>query len=569
MKLVIVSLLFSLTCMAYGSETYSPRVLLLNSYHPQYAWTDQLTEGVIEGLSTSIAPENIHIEYMDSRRFVDEQEYSDTISQLLRYKYQKYTPDIIITSDDHAFNFMLENGQSLFPNKPVVFNGVNVFDPTSLDGKPNFTGIQEGMEIKGNLELIADLQPNVKRIIMLGDTTGLGLRMVRRAREIQIDWRESAYSHIKLEIWDRFSLEELYHKASQLQSDTAILMLAIHKDKLGRYFSFDKELPVLTDRSQVPVYGMWGALMIGNGVMGGMMNDPKEHGKSAANLAMAILSGVPVSEIGVREKAKYTPVFDYNVLSRFGILEADLPKGSDVYFSPITIYKTYKKEINAIGFFVIVLLVIINLLLVNIRKRSQIQKQLDALNQDLEEKVNERTKDLNERNSELEFARRRMEELAHTDPLTGLGNRRAGHEDVLGFFNRSKREKEAFSIALIDVDYFKRINDEHGHQIGDEVLFGLAQILKHSVRPSDRVYRWGGEEFLVVLPRTDMQFASAVCNRILKGLHEHQFDHVGMVTASIGVASLSEGDNMDTLLNRADQLLYKAKDNGRDQIMLG
>ena len=569
MKIVIIGLLFSLTCMAYGNETYSPRVLLLNSYHPQYAWTDQLTEGVVEALSTSIAPENIHIEYMDSRRFVDEETYSRAISHLLNYKYQKYKPDIVITSDDHAYNFMLEHGESLFPNKPVVFNGVNVFDPDSLQGKSNFTGIQEGMEILGNLQLITELQPNVNKIIMLGDTTGLGLRMVRRAREIQLEWSESANRDVELEIWDRFSLEELYHKVSELPPETAVLMLAIHKDKLGRYFSFDKELPLLTDKSSVPVYGMWGALMIGNGVIGGMMNDPKEHGRSAANIALAILSGVSVQDIAIKEKAKFTPAFDYNVLQKFQIPDGYLPDDSTVFFSPSTIYTEYKTEINGIAFFVVTLLFIINLLLINIRKRSQIQKELDRLNQELESKVQDRTKDLNQRNVELETARKRMEELAHTDPLTGLGNRRAGHEDVDGFINRSRREGHSFSLAIVDVDYFKKINDNFGHQLGDEVLFGLAQILKHSLRPSDRVYRWGGEEFLVVLPRTDNQFATAVCNRIVKALHDHSFDQVGMVTASIGVASLTENDSMDALLSRADQLLYKAKDNGRDQVMTG
>lgn len=556
-----------MACIALGSEPYSPRVLLLNSYHPQYAWTDQLTKGVIEALSTSIANENIHVEYMDSRRFVDDAGYSEIISQLLKYKYQKYSPDIVITSDDHAFNFMLENGQTLFPDKPVVFNGVNVFEASSLKGKDNFTGIQEGMEILGNLHLITRIQPNVKRIIMLGDTTGLGLRMVRRAREIQVEWNRVGKKDVKLDIWDRFTLEELHQKVSVLPDNTAILMLAIHKDKLGRYFSFDKELPMLTHKSSVPVYGMWGALMIGNGVVGGMMNDPKEHGRNAAQIALGILSGIPVSAIKVRNKAQYTPVFDYNVLNKFDIDQNRLPENSLVMFSPVSLYDQYRWEINSILIFVSALIFIIYLLLINIRKRSQIQKELDGLNQQLEDKVIKRTNDLNARNEELELARKRMEELAHTDPLTGLGNRRACHEEVQGYLKRSRRDGENFTIAIVDIDHFKNINDQHGHQIGDEVLFGIAQILKHSLRPSDRVYRWGGEEFLVVLPRTDLQFGSAVCNRIIRGLHDQTFPTVGLVTASIGVASLKMGDNMDALLSRADKLLYKAKENGRDQVM--
>jgi len=568
MKPIVFLALVMLSAIAV-SEAYSPRVLLLNSYHPQYAWTDQLTDGVVEALITSVPQENIHVEYMDSRRFVDDEKYSESISRLLQYKYQKYRPDIIITGDDHAYHFMLDHGQTLFPNKPVVFSGVNVFDPTTLIGRKNFTGIQEGMEIEGNIELIMQLQPNVKRIVMLGDTTGLGLRMVRHARQLQLSWSETDHKHVDLEIWDRFSLEELYQKVSVLPEDTAVLMLAIHKDKLGRYFSFEKELPRLTDKSSVPVYGMWGALMIGHGVIGGMMNDPREHGKAAAYLALAILSGVPVTDIHVRDKAEYAPVFDYDVLKKFAIPFSRLPNSSRILNQPRSIYTEYRAEITVIALFMLILVIIINLLLINIRKRSQIKKQLDAMNQELEARVKARTEDLNARNSELEDARKRMEELAHTDPLTGLGNRRAGLEDLHGFVNRAKREGQAFSLAIIDIDFFKKVNDQYGHHVGDEVLVGFGQVLRRALRPSDRVYRWGGEEFLVVLPYTDMQFASAVCNRIVKSLHDQTFDQVGTVTASIGVASLTHDDSLDTLLTRADGLLYKAKNNGRDQVMMG
>jgi len=567
MKIVFITLLMLVIHLAHGKDTDDRRVLLINSYHPQYAWTDQLTKGVVEALSTSIAPENIHVEYMDSRRFVDDDVYSQTIRNLLLYKYQQYKPDVIITSDDHAFNFMLKTGDQLFPNKPVVFNGVNVFNPQSIEGKSNFIGIPEGMEILGNLKLITRLQPNVKRIIMLGDTTGLGLRMVRRAREIQLQWTQESYSDVKLEIWDRFSLDDLYRRVSNLPSDTAILMLAIHMDSTGQYFSFDKELPILTDRSSVPIYGMWGALMIGNGVAGGMMNDPKLHGGNAANLALALLSGVPISEVKAPAKAKYIPVFDYNVLKRFGISLDNLPANSQVHFKPVSVYEMYTKEINSIIAFVVILLIIIKLLLINIHKRSQIQKQLDQLNQNLEVKVKSRTEDLNQRNNELELARKRMEEMAHTDPLTGLGNRRAGQDDLQGFVDRALRDGQPLAVALVDVDFFKRINDQYGHDVGDDVLVGLGQILKNVIRPSDRVYRWGGEEFLIVLPQTNMQFAGAVCNRLVNALHDNSFDHAGIVTASIGAVSLGPNEQVDSLLKRADELLYKAKDNGRDQVM--
>ncbi len=163
-------------------------VLLLHSYHPQYVWTQKLTQGVQEALASHIHTENLHIEFMDERRYQIDPSIGQAFIALLQRKFQHQQPDIIITSDDHAYYFMQEHGERLFPGVPVVFCGVNVFNPNTLNGKNNFTGIKEGMEIEGNLDLIMSVQPNTQHIIMLGDTTGLGLRMVQRAKRILSRW---------------------------------------------------------------------------------------------------------------------------------------------------------------------------------------------------------------------------------------------------------------------------------------------------------------------------------------------------------------------------------------------
>ena len=242
-----ILLLLVCSVYSYGKDNTSKdnaTVLLLNSYHPQYRWTEELTRGVQKTLDGTVAAESLHIEYMDSRRFVDDDSYHQKIIDLLNHKYQQYKPDVIITSDDHAYYFLIENGETLFPGVPIVFSGVNVFYPHTLAGRNNITGIQEGMEIKGNLELIMQVQPKTKKIIMLGDTTGLGLRMVQRAKEIKTSWQsDSTKSGISLQIWDSFTLEQLKERAASVGDDSVFLMLAIHKDKQGNYFSFEKDLP--------------------------------------------------------------------------------------------------------------------------------------------------------------------------------------------------------------------------------------------------------------------------------------------------------------------------------------
>ncbi len=558
-------LLWLLLSVCHAVSAKPANVLLLNSYHPQYRWTDELTHGVRDALKTQLPPENLHVEFMDSRRFVDDVEYERKLVDLLKYKYRSYKPDVVITSDDHAYYFMLAQGSELFGNVPIVFCGVNVFYPQSLVGRDNITGIKEGMEIRGNLELIVQLQPQVERIVLLGDTTGLGLRMVERAKQIKQNWHND---QVELEIWDSFTLEQLYGQAERVSSNSAFLMLAIHKDANGQYFSFDNELPILSQRAKAPIYGMWGALMIGNGVVGGMMNDPYEHGFSAANMALRILQGEPVQQLPIQDKARFEPAFDYQQLKRFNIDLERLPENSLVVGQPIGLYQQNKQLINMVVAFIVFLIGVITLLLNNIRSRRQAQKQLTEFNQQLESVVHERTKDLEERNHQLEDASSQLIAMANTDILTGLGNRRAANDEIPAFIKRYNVVYQPLALAILDIDFFKKINDSFGHQTGDEILAALGLTLKTTLRPTDKIYRWGGEEFLIMLPDTQSDVAQMVCQRIRHNIAQIKSQEVDKVTVSIGLAEFYTGDDYNHLLKRADQALYIAKNRGRDQVVI-
>ena len=562
--LIIILFITSFACHSDDAKS----VLLINSYHPQYMWTQDLTSGVQAALSEAILPENLYIEFMDARRFIDDPNYEKKIVALLQHKYQTYEPDLIITSDDYAYHFVLKHGESLFPDKPVIFSGVNVFDPNSLQGKKNYTGVLEGMEIQGNLDLILSIQPQVKRIILLGDTTGLGLKMVQEAKKIKQLWAHNDLNNnIELIIWDEFSLAELYKNVKDLAPDTAILMLAIHKDTLDQYFSFDKELPILSHLSPVPIYGMWGSLMIGNGVIGGLMNDPYLHGKNAANMALQVLNGVPVAQLPLRDKAKFQPVFDYEQLKRFDIDQNRLPSNSLLIGKPISTYQEHFLAINITIAVVLFLIFIISLLLTNIRQRIQAQSKLDKLNKQLEKTVDDRTKTLNERNRELESISQKMEFLAHTDSLTKLANRRAGTNVLSELVAQAIQNKSVLSIAILDLDLFKQINDLCGHQMGDEVLISVGEVLNSQLKNEDTCYRWGGEEFLIIFPGKARHDALEHSRQIKETISTISVPKLGRISASIGLAELSPNDTMDSLLARADLALYSAKDKGRNRIV--
>jgi len=545
-----------------------PRVLLLNSYHPQYSWTAKLTQGVQDVLAKQVPTENLHIEFMDERRFIKDASITQNYLELLQHKYQDEPPHVIITSDDYAYHFLITHGEKLFPGVPVVFCGVNVFNPETLIGKTNFTGIKEGMEIEGNLDLILALQPNTQRIIMLADATGLGARMVAWAKHIQPGW-EKRSPQVTLSIWDDFSLDELYGRVAKLDSNTALLMLAIHQDNQGHYFSFNQHLPILSAHSAAPIYGMWGELMLGQGVVGGRMNNPYHHGARAAAMALKILNGVAVQDLPIQEKAQYSPNFDFAQLSRFNIDVALLPADSRVINRPKDLREQFGNLFyNGLGLLLLLFLALV-LLMINLKLRRKHKANTGQFNSQLQMRATE----LDEHNQALQANSRKMEKLAHTDELTGLANRRAGESEVNAHLRRIGISGQPLSLAFLDIDHFKSINDNFGHPVGDDVLCALGVGLTQALRPGDKVYRWGGEEFLILLPYTNIIDAKEACERVRQCVSELVIGNWPpvseiVVTASLGLSAFKPTDSLDDILKRCDEALYQAKRGGRNQLVV-
>ncbi len=152
------------------------------------------------------------------------------------------------------------------------------------------------------------------------------------------------------------------------------------------------------------------------------------------------------------------------------------------------------------------------------------------------------------------------------DFLTGVSNRRHLYQLFAYEVERAKRYRQPFSIVLFDVDHFKRVNDVHGHLVGDSVLRGLTQLALHVLRNVDDLGRWGGEEFLILLPETGADGAGRLAERLRSAVALHQFDEAGPVTASFGVTTYLPDDTLETMLHRADEALYQAKREGRNRV---
>ena len=158
---------------------------------------------------------------------------------------------------------------------------------------------------------------------------------------------------------------------------------------------------------------------------------------------------------------------------------------------------------------------------------------------------------------------------AKHDLLTGLLNRRAGEYTLKCCQRTAQIEHKAYALILADVDHFKSVNDRYGHEEGDRILRRCARLLRGKVRSGDTVIRWGGEEFLIVLPGCNLEDARELAERIRTAVSSHPDALVGTVTVSLGVAAWTLGDHSSTVLRRADLALYSAKTNGRNQIACG
>lgn len=183
--------------------------------------------------------------------------------------------------------------------------------------------------------------------------------------------------------------------------------------------------------------------------------------------------------------------------------------------------------------------------------------QLEAANRELESKVEERTREL--------------ELLASKDPLTGLSNRRELMQVLERDLAQARRYNYGLVALMLDIDNFKQLNDRYGHQGGDAVLLSIAGIFKAQSRASDVVGRYGGEEFLILMPQTSSEEAPRFAHRLLETLRSSEVALNGgstMVTCSIGIAVAHPDDDVDTLVGRADEALYKAKAQGKDRAVL-
>ena len=209
--------------------------------------------------------------------------------------------------------------------------------------------------------------------------------------------------------------------------------------------------------------------------------------------------------------------------------------------------------------FLRILIVLIFLIVIgfiwNLSIRNEKKNTLKSLDE-----VKKLKNDLLDKNKELV-------EQTLTDELTQLSNRRKTTETIEYELKRFRRTKNPFAVVLLDIDLFKKINDTHGHLIGDEVLKEFSRILQNTVRDSDIVGRWGGEEFIIIAPNTSVENANKLAEKLRKLIQVHDFNKAGKITASFGITESKYNDTKELIVDRADKALYTSKRTGRNKVI--
>lgn len=359
LKLYLISIFFILSTTSLSANVSTKKnILMLHSYHGGMTWIENINKATHDILQPDKNNYIIYTEYMDTKRH-NSKEYYSQLKMLYEQKYKNIKFDLILSSDNNAFDFLLKNRNAIFGEVPVSFCGVNGFDSSMLTNHTNYTGVAEQFSIKETVDFILKTDKKIKNIYIINDYLPTGLAWQKDIKEALKGYEKK----VNLLYSKNLTLEQLKNKIDSFSEDTAILLGVYFADKNKQYITYEKVGTYLLDTSKSPVYCLLN-FNISNNVIGGKVIGGYSQGEAMSKTALRILNGEPIEKIKITYSTANKFIFNYNGLNKYKIDESLLPPNSILINKPYSFYEEYTHILfNLILIFVSVLVFFIALLL--------------------------------------------------------------------------------------------------------------------------------------------------------------------------------------------------------------
>lgn len=452
---LLVMLLFPLPFR--GDQPEEKRILILNSYHPGMLWEGSIRDALLRELEKQGVVCSVHEEFMDTKHH-DSPEYEQHLFNLLAHKYRKLKPDAVVAVDDAAYRFLLRYRDRIMGRIPVVFCGVNWYDPAEIAGKWGYTGVMERLDIAGTLALARALQPGLDTVHLVNDTTLTGILNERVLAALAADKNMPRIVHIPLLPMDR-----LQQHLATIRGNQAILLLTFNRDASGRTFTYRESIQRITQAAAVPVYGVWD-FYLNRGITGGSITAGADQGRLVAGQLVRILGGEDPERIPVNTGAPFHSVLDYRMARRFQLETGKLPPGTRLINRPDRSLRIPRVVLGILVTILVLTAVLVVLLLRRLRIEREFGKAAEQtglsyrlLSRILEKRVAERTGMLVQTNEVLRSSLVEMEQEANAAKNIQL-RLLPQTEAVLGGFVFQHLLRPSQTVSGDFVDYFS-IND--------------------------------------------------------------------------------------------------------------
>lgn len=348
------------------------QVLVLHSYHPGLPSTDDVMAGIQDVFASSSQKIQFHVEYLDTMRHPDAEYFTHVLDAILHYKLENRSFDLVLVSDNEAFNFALVHREDLFSATPIVFCGVNNFHPAMLKGLGGITGVAENPDYKGLLTQVFSLAPRTREVIVVGSTRDLtGNLDYQMFKEATSSFAVRSY----FTYWNDLTLSELETRLVKLQPGHVVVLNGLVTDDEGNLSPFQERIRAFQEFCKVPLFSPW-ALYLGHGIVGGPLLNSRQQGHLAAEIALEVFNGKTPDSIAVRYPSGEPQVFDYLQLKRFGYAPKKLPEGYELINQPRSFYRLSRQQAWILISVLVGSLSVTLVLFTNILKRKKAEASL-------------------------------------------------------------------------------------------------------------------------------------------------------------------------------------------------